>query len=152
MMFIGVLVGWCWMERITIIYPLLWLLIVVWLFMTKIHKSHAIYLFYVPFSFIMWSNKKAIRSDVHTSSVTHAIDQSHKSLNVPILYPTMHHFVTEMCTCVHISITKWCIVEYWSGALKDLWAGSVSNGKLYWTLVNAFPRNGWYFSGFTVGC
>ena len=24
----------------------------------------------------------------------------------------MHHFVTEMCTYVHISVTKWCIVGY----------------------------------------
>ena len=23
---------------------------------------------------------------------------------------TMHHFVTEMCTCVYISVTKWCII------------------------------------------
>ena len=26
------------------------------------------------------------------------IDQSHKSHNAPVPYPTMHHFVTEMCT------------------------------------------------------
>ena len=32
-------------------------------------------------------------------------------------YPTMHHFVTEMCTSVHISVTKWCIVGYGTGAL-----------------------------------
>ena len=31
----------------------------------------------------------------------------------------MHNFVTEMCTCVHISITKWCIMGYSSGALWD---------------------------------
>ena len=24
----------------------------------------------------------------------------------------MHHCVSEMCTCVHISVTKWCIVGY----------------------------------------
>ena len=23
----------------------------------------------------------------------------------------MHNFVAEMCTYVHISVTKWCIVE-----------------------------------------
>ena len=28
----------------------------------------------------------------------------------------MHHFVTEMCIRVHISVTKWCIVEYVTGA------------------------------------
>ena len=32
--------------------------------------------------------------------------------DAPVPYPTMHHFVTEMCTCVHISATKRCIVEY----------------------------------------
>ena len=50
----------------------------------------------------------------------HRIDQSHTSHNAPIPYPTMHHFVTEMCTCVHISVTKWCIVGYLSGALCNL--------------------------------
>ena len=34
--------------------------------------------------------------------------------------PTKHHFVTEMCTCVHISVTKRCIVGYVTGALWDL--------------------------------
>ena len=42
-----------------------------------------------------------------TPDVDIAIDQSHKAHNAPVLYPTMHHFVTEMCTCVHISVTKW---------------------------------------------
>ena len=37
----------------------------------------------------------------------------------------MHHFVTEMCACVHISVTKWCIVVYLSDALWDLWDGSM---------------------------
>ena len=27
-------------------------------------------------------------------------------------YPTMHHFLTKMCACVHISVPKWCIVRY----------------------------------------
>ena len=40
--------------------------------------------------------------------------------------PTMHHFVTEMCTHVHISVTKWCIVGYWTGALWDLHTRSSS--------------------------
>ena len=33
----------------------------------------------------------------------------------------MHQFVTEMCTLVHISVTKWYIVGYWTGDLLDLW-------------------------------
>ena len=38
----------------------------------------------------------------------------------------MHHFVTKMCTCVHISVTKWCIVRQGTGALwADSWDGSM---------------------------
>ena len=33
-------------------------------------------------------------------------DLSHKSHNAPVPYLRMHRFVTEMCTCVHISVTK----------------------------------------------
>ena len=40
-------------------------------------------------------------------------------------YPIMQHFVTEMCTCVPISVTKWCIVGYLSDALWDLWDVSI---------------------------
>ena len=39
-----------------------------------------------------------------------AIDQSYKSQHALDTYPTMHHYVTEMCTHVHISVTKLCIV------------------------------------------
>ena len=39
--------------------------------------------------------------------------------------PTMHHFVTEMCTHVHISVTKWCMEGYGTVALWDLWIGSI---------------------------
>ena len=49
------------------------------------------------------------------------IDPSHKSHNASDKYdPTMQHFVTEMCTHVHISATKCCIVGYETGALWDL--------------------------------
>ena len=53
------------------------------------------------------------------------IDLLQKSHNAPVPYPTMHHFVTEMCTCVHISVTNWCIVGYLLDALWDLWDGSI---------------------------
>ena len=56
-------------------------------------------------------------------------DPSHKSHNAPDKYPTMHHFVTEMCTCVHISVTKWCIVGYGTDAFWDLWDGFPSPDK-----------------------
>ena len=38
----------------------------------------------------------------------------------------MHHFVTEMCTWVHISVTTWCIVRYLCNELWDLWDRSVT--------------------------
>ena len=38
-----------------------------------------------------------------TSTIMYLLHKSHKA---PVPYPTMHHFVTEMCT----RVTKWCIV------------------------------------------
>ena len=58
------------------------------------------------------------------------IDPTHKPHSAPVSYPTMHHFVTEMCTHVHISVTKWCIVGYGTGVLWDLCYRSVT-----WTFV-----------------
>ena len=55
-----------------------------------------------------------------------AIDPSHKSHNASHKYPIMHHFVTEMCTHVHISVTKCCIVGYDTDAFWDLWNGSIN--------------------------
>ena len=43
------------------------------------------------------------------ASHTHLLHKSHKA---PIPYPTMQYFVTEMCTCVHISVKN--------GALWDI--------------------------------
>ena len=44
------------------------------------------------------------------------IDLCHKSHNAPVSYPTMHHFGTEM----YISVPKWWIVGYGTGALWNL--------------------------------
>ena len=54
------------------------------------------------------------------------IDLIHKYHNAQVPHPTMHHFVTEMCTCVHFSVAKWCIVGHLSNALCDLWDGSIA--------------------------
>ena len=53
----------------------------------------------------------------------------HKSQNASEKYPTMHHFVAEMCTHVHISVTKYCIVGYGTDAFWDLWDGSNRSGS-----------------------
>ena len=54
------------------------------------------------------------------------IDLIHKYHNAQVPHPTMHHFVIEMCTCVHFSVAKWCIVGNLSNALWDLWDGSIA--------------------------
>ena len=62
-----------------------------------------------------------------TEWITISIDLLCKSHKAPVPYPTMHHFVTEMCTCVRISVTKWCIVGYLSKAIWNLWNGSMAS-------------------------
>ena len=52
---------------------------------------------------------------------------SHKSHNALNKYVTMHHFVTEMCTHVYISVTEWYIVGYLSNALWDLCNRSIQS-------------------------
>ena len=32
--------------------------------------------------------------------------------NAPVQYPTLQTFVGELCTCMHMSLTKWCIVGF----------------------------------------
>ena len=63
----------------------------------------------------------------------------HKSQNAPVPYPTMCHFVTGICTRVHISVTKWGPVEYVTSALWDLWDGlfkdRVSRCRIYITNI-----------------
>ena len=39
------------------------------------------------------------------------INPVHKSHIALGKYSAMHHFVTEICTCVHIFATKWCILS-----------------------------------------
>ena len=76
------------------------------------------------------------------------IDPSHKSHNASDICPTMHHFVTEMCTHVHISVTNWCIVEYETGEIcatglfVGLWCVTLKMpaDKLHFQLPNNFFR------------
>ena len=55
------------------------------------------------------------------------IDLQNKFHKSPGPYPTMHYFVTEMCTCVHISVTKWCNVGCLSDASWDIWDRSIDH-------------------------
>ena len=53
-----------------------------------------------------------------TPQALQVIDPSHKSQDASD--STVHHFLPEMCTHVHISGTKWCIVGYETDTLWDL--------------------------------
>ena len=57
---------------------------------------------------------------------TFAKDPSHKSHDASCRNPMMHHFVTEICTHMHIAVTKWCIVGYGTSALWDLCNRSIT--------------------------
>ena len=48
------------------------------------------------------------------------VHRSHKFHSASDIYPTMHHFVTEMCTHVHISVTNWCNVGCGTDAFWDM--------------------------------
>ena len=66
----------------------------------------------VTFSFL-------IPLSVHMTTVNNSLwpsDLLYKSHNAPV---TMQYFATEMCTWVHISVTKWYIVGYLSDVLWD---------------------------------
>ena len=67
-----------------------------------------------------------------------SIDPSHmKSHNALDWYPTMHHFVTEMCTFMHISVAKLCIVGYRTSALWNLCSRCILFISLqHWMPVN----------------
>ena len=85
--------------------------------------------------------------------ISHSIDLLHKYHNTPVPWPTIHHFVTEMCPCVHISVTKWCTVRQLCNAWWDLCDGHIApriSRKCFphhWTL---FERNPLVMHGFSA--
>ena len=66
------------------------------------------------------------------------IEIMHKSDNPPVSYPTTYHFVTEMHTCGHISVIKWCILGYLFDAFVLINEMDLSIAVMYeassWTL------------------
>ena len=72
---------------------------------------------------------------------TYQIDKSNKSHNASDKYPTMHHFVTEMCTCahfcykiVHRGIWDCCIVGFPQQVYSPilLWVSFTCTGVIIW--------------------
>ena len=74
------------------------------------------------------------------------IDPPHTSRNALDKYFTMHHFVTKMCTHVHISVTKRCSVGYLSGALWGLWYGCIDLATIYSVYITIWDR-GYIYHG-----
>ena len=66
-----------------------------------------------------------------TSVAASVVEPSHKSHNAFNKYPTMHHFVTEICTYVHISATK---IPLWD--IRLVHCGIRATAKLQY-----IPRN-----------
>ena len=66
---------------------------------------------------IHYTMSLGLELDVEGGNLVTPIALAHSVL----LYRTTHHFVTEMCTPVHISVTIWWIMGYLSNALWDLW-------------------------------
>ena len=63
----------------------------------------------------LFRNLSRLRSSIYYTGFSKATkhkDPSQKPHNASDKYPTVRHFETEMCTHVHISVTKWCIVGF----------------------------------------
>ena len=65
-----------------------------------------------------WARQKNVRF----ISQTKCVQQMNPSHNVSVSYPTMHHFVTEMCTFLLQNGALW---DNGTDALWDLWDGSI---------------------------
>ena len=104
----------------------LWILMA-WCFTTKAAEStvlimqSSIPVIYELINQCVNVNSQNVKVLIILSWLPGRIQPSHKSHYASDKSPTMHHFVTEMCTQVHISVTKWCIVGHGTGALQDLW-------------------------------
>ena len=69
-------------------------------------------------SWHLWYQSRVTNQDGISLHLESSIDLSHKSQNASVPYPTLQRFVTEMCTCVHISVTNgalWdiCLMHSW---------------------------------------
>ena len=55
------------------------------------------------------------------------IESIHRTYNVPVQRPALQYFVTELCTCVHITVAEWCIMGRLFDALWNLSDGFINN-------------------------
>ena len=72
--------------------------------------------------------------------------------------PIMHQFLTEMCTNVHISITKWCILGYFVWCIKGFvgwqveWIYCLVMCWLNYELIKILISRLFIFNGIQVSC
>ena len=66
----------------------------------------------------------------------HWIGRSHQFHNAPVPYPTMHHSVTEMCTCVHMC-ADFCYKMVYCGMICLMHCGICEMGLLKHFAINA---------------
>ena len=79
---------------------------------------------------LLFSSNVACYTRTYSKSLTaKEMDPSHKSHKALDKYPTVHHFVTKMCTHVHIYVTKWC-----TGGYGTVYATGLLYGKQYLTI------------------
>ena len=55
--------------------------------------------------------------------------------------PTLYHFVTDICTHVQISVTKWCNIGYLSKALCDFWKEIITMCLFPYTKIQTLETN-----------
>ena len=84
-------------------------------------------------------DSEAAMGMVHSSRMVNSnketkIDLLHKSHNAAVPYPTMYHFVTEVCTCIHIPLQNGALWDM-PDTFWDLWDASIGlacNVKYNW--------------------
>ena len=118
-------------------------------FVRKLHGS--IYLSFIWLRLITDYKWLLTKLNLYQKSCFSSFNHHHSVKILPFPWqklpwqPQMHSqpsCKTEMCTCVHISVTQWYIVGYLSNALRDLGDGSIMlqgiiilhNSKILWSL------------------
>ena len=92
------------------------------------------------------SARHSLRACCKTILTRVAIDLLHKSQNASVQYPKVHHFVTEMCTNVYISVTDWCIVGCLSNELMGFVRWNYSFAPGLWFRFILFGTNRFNFT------
>ena len=58
---------------------------------------------------------------VFVSGKHQQLAKENRPAQIPQCTSSISHIVGELCTCMHMSLTKWCIMGYLADVLWDLW-------------------------------